>query len=52
MALATLEPWSVEVVVDASPRLLDDINLERFSPILVSNLEAAIAALVQATSSF
>jgi succinyl-CoA synthetase beta subunit len=51
-ALATLELWSTEVVVDAPPSLLDGIDLERFSPVVVSNLEAAIAALVQATSSF
>lgn len=51
-ALATLEPWSAAVVLDAPPNLLEDIDLERFDPVVVSNLEAAIAALVQATSSF
>jgi succinyl-CoA synthetase beta subunit len=52
VALATLEHWLAEVVVDAPPNLLDDIDLKRFSPVLVSNLDAAIAALVQATSPF
>jgi succinyl-CoA synthetase beta subunit len=52
VALATLDPWPVEVVIDAPPNLCADIDLEKFSPVLVSNLEAAIAALVQATSSF
>jgi succinyl-CoA synthetase beta subunit len=51
-ALATVEPWSAAVVLDAPPNLLEDIDLERFDPVVVSNLEAAIAALVQATSSF
>jgi succinyl-CoA synthetase beta subunit len=51
VALATLKSWSVAVVVDAPPSLLANIDLQRFSPILVNNLEAAIAALVQATSS-
>jgi succinyl-CoA synthetase beta subunit len=51
-ALATIEPWSAAVVLDAPPNLLENIDLERFDPVVVSNLEAAIAALVQATSSF
>jgi hypothetical protein len=52
LALATSEFWSAAVVLDAPPNLLEDIDLERFSPVIVSNLEAAIAALVQAISSF
>jgi succinyl-CoA synthetase beta subunit len=51
-ALATLDPWSTAVVLDAPLNLLENIDLEHFDPVVVSNLEAAIAALVQATSSF
>jgi succinyl-CoA synthetase beta subunit len=51
-ALAALEHWSSEVVLDAPPSLLENINLEKFSPVVVNNLEATIAALVQATFSF
>jgi succinyl-CoA synthetase beta subunit len=49
-ALATLDAWPVDIVLDAPTSLLDNIDLERFSPLVVSDLEAAIAAVVEATS--
>jgi succinyl-CoA synthetase beta subunit len=52
IALASLESWPGEVVLDTPQNLLDNIDLERFSPVMVSNLAATITALVQATSSF
>jgi succinyl-CoA synthetase beta subunit len=51
-ALANLEHWPTEVVLDAPQNLLDNIDLARFSTVIVSNLAATITALVQATSSF
>jgi succinyl-CoA synthetase beta subunit len=51
-ALATLEHWSVDIVLDAPPSLLTTIDLEELSPLVVNDLEAAIAALVQASSSY
>jgi succinyl-CoA synthetase beta subunit len=51
-ALATLQHWSVDIVLDAPLGLLATIDLEDLSPLAVTDLEAAIAALVQATSSF
>jgi succinyl-CoA synthetase beta subunit len=51
-ALATLDHWPVDIVLDAPPSLLTTIDLEGISPLVVTDLDAAIAALVQATSSF
>jgi hypothetical protein len=50
VALATLDDWPVDIVLDAPTSLLANMDLERFSPLVVSDLEAAIAAVVEATS--
>jgi succinyl-CoA synthetase beta subunit len=49
-ALAKIDQeWSAEIILDLPLDLLATVDLAKFSPVVVSNLTAAIAATIQAT---